>query len=53
LTGVETKIADLQVIAATLREALEVGCSDLMTCAQSAHCPLPFAQLADGRTSAG
>ena len=40
-------------IVATLREALDVGCSDLMTCAHSPCCPLPFAELADGRTSAG
>ncbi len=53
LAEVETKIADLQVIAATLRDALDVGCSDLMTCAHSPCCPLPFAELADARTSKG
>lgn len=53
LTEVQTKIADLQVIAATLRETLDVGCSDLMTCAQSPCCPLPFAELAEVRTSVG
>ncbi|MEP7019054.1 MAG: MerR family transcriptional regulator [Pseudonocardiales bacterium] len=52
LAEVETKIADLQVIAATLREALEVGCSDLLACADSPHCPLPFADLAETRDSA-
>lgn len=47
LVEVEGKIADLRVIAATLRAALQVGCSDLITCAETANCPLPFADLAD------
>jgi MerR family transcriptional regulator, mercuric resistance operon regulatory protein len=46
LVEVETKIADLQVIATTLRAALDAGCADLMTCAATPHCPLPFADLA-------
>jgi len=53
LAEVETKVADLQVIAETLREALDVGCSDLLTCADSPHCPLPFADLAEARSSVG
>jgi MerR family transcriptional regulator, mercuric resistance operon regulatory protein len=46
LVEVETKIADLQVIATTLRAALDAGCADLMTCAAIPECPLTFADLA-------
>jgi MerR family transcriptional regulator, mercuric resistance operon regulatory protein len=46
LAEVETKITDLQVIAATLRAALDAGCADLITCAAIPECPLPFAGLA-------
>jgi MerR family mercuric resistance operon transcriptional regulator len=45
LTEVEGKIADLGVIAATLRTALAVGCDDLLACVESPDCPLPFAEL--------
>jgi MerR family mercuric resistance operon transcriptional regulator len=43
LTEVEAKIADLHVIADTLRAALDVGCTDLLECAANPECPLPFA----------
>jgi MerR family transcriptional regulator, mercuric resistance operon regulatory protein len=46
LFEVETKIADLQVIAATLRAAITAGCDDLVECAGNACCPIPFATLA-------
>jgi DNA-binding transcriptional MerR regulator len=46
IAEVEAKIADLQVIAGTLRAALEFGCSDLLDCAARPECPLPFADLA-------
>ena len=45
LAETEQRIADLQVIADTLRVALDVGCDDVMACAASADCPLPFADL--------
>ncbi len=45
LAEVEAKIADLQVIAATLRAAVDAGCDDLVTCAGEPRCPIPF----DGR----
>jgi DNA-binding transcriptional MerR regulator len=45
LTEIEKKIADLQVIAASLRAALDAGCDDLATCAATDRCPLPFADL--------
>lgn len=47
LAEVEAKIADLQVIAASLREAMTVGCDDLVACAHNPACPLPFTGLAD------
>jgi DNA-binding transcriptional MerR regulator len=53
LADVETKIADLTVIATTLRTALDYGCNDLIDCAHSPRCPLPFADLAADRTSGG
>ncbi|MBB5840530.1 MerR family transcriptional regulator [Kribbella italica] len=46
LVDVEAKIADLTVIAASLRTALDAGCDDLIACAHSPSCPLPFADLA-------
>lgn len=45
LAEIETKIADLQIIATSLRAALDAGCDDLATCATSNCCPLPFADL--------
>jgi MerR family mercuric resistance operon transcriptional regulator len=48
LAEVEAKLADLQVIARTLRAALDAGCDDLVTCAGSPCCPLPFADLVEG-----
>ena len=46
LAEVEAKISDLQIIAATLRTAIDVGCDDLTQCATSDCCPLPLADLA-------
>jgi DNA-binding transcriptional MerR regulator len=45
LSEIEAKIADLQVIATTLRAAIDAGCDDLAACAASACCPLPFVEL--------
>jgi len=45
LVEVEARIADLQVIASTLRAALDAGCDDLARCAQTPCCPIPFAAL--------
>lgn len=47
LAEVEARIADLHLIGDRLRAALDAGCDDLITCAESPHCPLPFADLAD------
>ncbi|MEJ7770474.1 MAG: MerR family transcriptional regulator [Geodermatophilaceae bacterium] len=46
LREVEEKIADLETIAGTLRTAITAGCEDLITCAGSECCPLPFVGLA-------
>lgn len=46
LVDVEAKIADLTVIAGTLRAALSAGCDDLATCAGTPECPIPFPALA-------
>jgi MerR family transcriptional regulator, mercuric resistance operon regulatory protein len=45
LTEVEARIADLTVIAQTLRAALDAGCADLIDCAGQPRCPLPFGGL--------
>jgi MerR family mercuric resistance operon transcriptional regulator len=42
LAEIETKIADLESIATTLRAAIDAGCDDLTACAASSCCPLPF-----------
>jgi len=51
LAEIESKIADLQMIAATLRAAVDAGCDDLSLCAGNACCPIPFASLGE-RSSA-
>jgi MerR family mercuric resistance operon transcriptional regulator len=53
LAEVETRIADLSVIADTLRSVLDAGCADLIDCAGQPHCPVPFADLADTAPVAG
>ncbi|MFI2646425.1 hypothetical protein [Micromonospora fulviviridis] len=40
-------MADLTVIRDTLRAAISAGCDDLIACAGSSCCPLPFAELAE------
>jgi MerR family mercuric resistance operon transcriptional regulator len=52
LAEVEAKIADLQVIAGTLRAALDAGCDDLVACAGEPCCPIPFATIAVGAPDA-
>ncbi|MEI8408660.1 MULTISPECIES: MerR family transcriptional regulator [unclassified Kribbella] len=46
LADVEAKIADLTVIAESLRAGIAAGCDDLETCAGNPDCPLPFTDLA-------
>jgi MerR family mercuric resistance operon transcriptional regulator len=52
LAEVEAKISDLQVIAGTLRAAVDAGCDDLVTCAAQPCCPIPFATIAVGAPDA-
>ncbi|QGN47491.1 MerR family transcriptional regulator [Micromonospora sp. WMMD558] len=47
LIEVEQKLADLTVIRDTLRAAISAGCDDLVACAGSPCCPLPFAELVE------
>ncbi|MBM0224371.1 MerR family transcriptional regulator [Micromonospora sp. ATA51] len=47
LVEVEQKLADLTVIRDTLRAAISAGCDDLVACAGSSCCPLPFAELVE------
>jgi MerR family mercuric resistance operon transcriptional regulator len=49
LTEVNARIADLMIIRETLQAALAAGCDDLIACAHSPTCPLPFADLAHDR----
>lgn len=46
LAEVEQKIADLQVIRDSLIAARDAGCDDLVQCAESECCPIPFVQIA-------
>ncbi len=46
LAEIEKKIADLEIIADTLRAAIDAGCDDLVECAGNDRCPIPFATLA-------
>ena len=45
LADIEARIADLRLMATTLRTALDAGCDDLIACATTDGCPLPFAEL--------
>jgi len=45
LGEIEQKIADLTIIRESLRQAIDAGCDDLMECAASPCCPLPFSAL--------
>jgi DNA-binding transcriptional MerR regulator len=47
LAEVDQKIADLNVIRASLVAARDAGCDDLAQCAQSDCCPLPFVQIGE------
>lgn len=46
LAEVDARIADLTIIRETLHAALAAGCDDLIMCAATPQCPLPFADLA-------
>ena len=42
LTEVEERITDLLTIRDNLRAALDAGCADLIACAGTDCCPIPF-----------
>jgi DNA-binding transcriptional MerR regulator len=46
LGEVERKIAALEVIRTSLIAARDAGCDDLVQCAESECCPIPFIQIA-------
>ena len=46
LAEVEQRLIDLTVVRDTLRAALDAGCEDLVSCANTPCCPLPFVELA-------
>ena len=48
LAEVEQKLADLAIIRERLQQAVDAACTDVITCAGSPNCPLPFAELATG-----
>jgi DNA-binding transcriptional MerR regulator len=45
LAEVDQKIADLHMIRASLIAARDAGCDDLVQCAESECCPIPFVQI--------
>jgi DNA-binding transcriptional MerR regulator len=45
LAEVEERIADLMIIRDNLRSAVDAGCADLMACAGTDCCPIPFDTL--------
>jgi DNA-binding transcriptional MerR regulator len=49
LVEVQARIDDLQVIRDNLLAAADAGCDDLLICATTDSCPLPFAAVAVGR----
>ncbi len=42
LAEVDQKLAELTAVRDTLRAALAAGCDDLLACAESPCCPMPF-----------
>lgn len=47
LIEVESRMRDLQAIADCLRLAIDAGCEDLVACAGTPCCPIPFRPLSD------
>ena len=45
LAEVEERMSDLATIRDNLRAALDAGCDDLIACAGSECCPIPFATI--------
>ncbi|MFI6258996.1 MerR family transcriptional regulator [Micromonospora zamorensis] len=47
LIEVEQRLTDLADIRDTLRDAISAGCDDLVACAESSCCPLPFIEMVE------
>jgi len=47
LAQIEAKLVELHRVRDTLRSALHAGCDDLIECATSDCCPIPFVQPTD------
>ena len=45
LAEIDQKIADLEVMRSTLVEARDAGCDDLVRCAETDGCPIPFIEI--------
>lgn len=50
LAEVDHKLAELTAVRDTLRAALDAGCDDLLVCAETPCCPLPFTEEAQTAT---
>jgi MerR family transcriptional regulator, mercuric resistance operon regulatory protein len=46
IAEIDARIDDLLLMRASLITAMEAGCDDLMACARTDGCPLPFSGLA-------
>ncbi len=46
IAEIDARISDLQIIRKTLAEAVAAGCDDLMECATTDCCPIPFTDIA-------
>jgi DNA-binding transcriptional MerR regulator len=46
LSEVDARIADLHAVRAALVDVLDAGCADLVACATTPGCPIPFAEAA-------
>lgn len=53
LAEVDHKLAELTAVRDTLRAALAAGCEDLLACAESPCCPLPFTEEPGNHTKGG
>ncbi|MFH5228188.1 MerR family transcriptional regulator [Antrihabitans spumae] len=50
LAEIDEKLTELMTVRDTLRAAIEAGCDNLLECAESSCCPLPFTKQADGNS---
>jgi DNA-binding transcriptional MerR regulator len=51
IAEIDQKINDLTVIRESLRQAVAAGCDDLIACAGSSCCPIPFTDLVRSKGS--